>query len=140
MGNKCDLIEKRQVNTEEATEFAENHKIQFLEISAENKTNIYDIFSMIRKISQNIPKYDMLNHKKDKNVESLQNEPFRVSEIDDDTYRDVKIPSPSMIQSSESKDVVNNLSVEFDKLKLLFTGKKTKTHTYTIYFSCLLSF
>eukprot|EP00002_Diphylleia_rotans_P009588 TRINITY_DN19974_c0_g1_i1.p1 TRINITY_DN19974_c0_g1~~TRINITY_DN19974_c0_g1_i1.p1 ORF type:complete len:204 (-),score=48.34 TRINITY_DN19974_c0_g1_i1:199-810(-) len=44
VGNKCDLTEKRQVAYEEAKRFADEVKIQLLETSAKNSTNVEQAF------------------------------------------------------------------------------------------------
>jgi GTPase SAR1 family protein len=43
-GNKCDLEEKRQVTTEEASEYALNNNLYFLETSAKIGYNIEELF------------------------------------------------------------------------------------------------
>jgi GTPase SAR1 family protein len=45
-GNKCDLEEKRQVTTEEASEYALNNNLYFLETSAKSGYNIQELFLM----------------------------------------------------------------------------------------------
>ena len=56
VGNKCDLIEKRQVDKEQATILSKNLKIPFLETSAADSTNIELAFKQtingIKKIKQ----------------------------------------------------------------------------------------
>lgn len=47
VGNKCDLLEKRQVTYEEAQALADSYKIQFYETSAKNNINIEEIFEKL---------------------------------------------------------------------------------------------
>lgn len=47
VGNKCDLLENRQVTYEEAKALAETYKIQFYETSAKNDINIEEIFEKL---------------------------------------------------------------------------------------------
>ena len=44
VGNKSDLEDKREVSTEEAKAFAEEHGIPFLETSAKANENVSDAF------------------------------------------------------------------------------------------------
>jgi Ras-related protein Rab-1A len=44
VGNKCDLENKRQVDTEEAAAFASERGIPFLETSAKSATNVEKAF------------------------------------------------------------------------------------------------
>jgi len=44
VGNKCDLTEKRQVTEKEGKEFAEEHKLLFLESSAKTSENVERAF------------------------------------------------------------------------------------------------
>lgn len=44
VGNKCDIIGKRQVNYELAREFAENLSVSFIETSAKDSTNVERVF------------------------------------------------------------------------------------------------
>ena len=48
MGNKCDA-ENRTVKFEEAKKFAEDHKMQYIEASCKEGTNIKEIFNAIMK-------------------------------------------------------------------------------------------
>uniref|UniRef100_A0A6B2LQ30 Uncharacterized protein n=1 Tax=Arcella intermedia TaxID=1963864 RepID=A0A6B2LQ30_9EUKA len=43
--NKCDLSDNRKVTTLDAQQFADQLKIQFIETSAKNTTNIEEAFS-----------------------------------------------------------------------------------------------
>lgn len=52
-GNKADLADKRKVEVEEATQYAEENGIFFMETSAKTSTNVYEIFSLI---AQKLPK------------------------------------------------------------------------------------
>jgi Ras-related protein Rab-1A len=59
VGNKCDLVSKRAVPTEQAKEFADGLGIQYLETSAKNATNVENAFTtmagQIRKWMQTQP-------------------------------------------------------------------------------------
>ena len=44
VGNKCDLVDKRQVDYELAKSYAENLKISFIETSAKDCTNVEQVF------------------------------------------------------------------------------------------------
>ena len=44
VGNKSDLVEKREVSTEEAKSVANKYNIPYIETSAKNSTNINDMF------------------------------------------------------------------------------------------------
>ena len=46
-GNKCDLIEKREVDDEEAQEFAKNNNLEYFETSAKENINIKEGFIKI---------------------------------------------------------------------------------------------
>lgn len=50
VGNKCDLLEKRQVTTQEAHTFADEHGLYFLETSAKTGQNIQQLFMDIGSI------------------------------------------------------------------------------------------
>ena len=45
VGNKCDLVEKRQVTKEDAENYAKANKMEFIEISAKAGTNIEKMFN-----------------------------------------------------------------------------------------------
>lgn len=47
VGNKCDLINERQVEQEEASEFAKQHGMAHIETSALESTNVNTAFNMI---------------------------------------------------------------------------------------------
>ncbi|KAJ3447783.1 ras and ef-hand domain-containing protein [Anaeramoeba flamelloides] len=47
IGNKCDLVNKRQVSTEEGEQLAQNLKMCFLETSAKDNTNIAKCFQVM---------------------------------------------------------------------------------------------
>lgn len=53
VGNKIDLNHLRAVNTEDAREFADQHKMMFIETSALDSTNVEEAFnSTIRKVHE----------------------------------------------------------------------------------------
>jgi small GTP-binding protein len=49
VGNKCDLVERRQVTTEAGTEFAQRQGLIFMETSAKVNTNIEEAFRQLSK-------------------------------------------------------------------------------------------
>lgn len=49
-GNKCDLENERQVQSIEAQRLAEEWKVKYLEVSAKNKINIYELFEELIKL------------------------------------------------------------------------------------------
>lgn len=51
-GNKCDLEDKRQINTDDAQQYANENELLFFETSAKKLINIKEIFL---KIAENIP-------------------------------------------------------------------------------------
>ena len=64
VGNKSDLNERRQVNTEEGEELAEKNRILFFETSAKDGSNVNEIFKksaeeIIKNIDENY--YDLNN-------------------------------------------------------------------------------
>ena len=64
VGNKSDLSDRRQVNTEEGKELAEKYGMLFFETSAKNGTNVEEIFlesanNIVQKIEQGY--YDLEN-------------------------------------------------------------------------------
>jgi Ras-related protein Rab-14 len=55
LGNKCDLDEQREVSFEEASKFAEENGLLFLECSAKNGDNVEQAFlQTARKIHENV--------------------------------------------------------------------------------------
>ena len=46
-GNKCDLVDQRQIPTEEATKLAQEWGIPFFETSAQNNINVTELFQAI---------------------------------------------------------------------------------------------
>ncbi len=49
LGNKCDLVESRQVSTERGRMFAEEHELQFMEISAKIGENVEKVLRILAK-------------------------------------------------------------------------------------------
>ena len=49
VGNKCDLIEERQVKKEEGQDYAKKQKMKFYEISAKDGTNVNKAFDNLIK-------------------------------------------------------------------------------------------
>lgn len=49
-GNKCDLENERQVQSIDAQRLAEEWKVKYLEVSAKNKINIYELFEELIKL------------------------------------------------------------------------------------------
>lgn len=55
VGNKCDLKHERQVQSIDAQRLADEWKIKYIEVSAKNKTNIYELFEeLVNLIEMNI--------------------------------------------------------------------------------------
>jgi len=50
LGNKTDLSEKRQVSTQEGKEFAQEHKLHFMETSAKSGANVKSVFTDSAKV------------------------------------------------------------------------------------------
>ncbi|KAJ6253311.1 small gtp binding protein rab8 [Anaeramoeba flamelloides] len=68
IGNKIDLEEERQVNTEEAKEFAKEHKMNFFEVSAKTAINVKKSFEdIIHNLYFEAKKNNKLPRKKDSN-------------------------------------------------------------------------
>ncbi len=70
VGNKCDLVEKRTVTTQQGQDLAKQYGINFLETSAKETTNIEELFlsvtrSYIEKNSANLN-----NEKKERNLKN----------------------------------------------------------------------
>ena len=61
VGNKCDLINERQVSIEEGENFAKKHNIKFFEASAKDGTNVNELFFYL---ANEIYQDDKLNGKK----------------------------------------------------------------------------
>jgi Ras-related protein Rab-1A len=49
VGNKLDLIDKREITYKEAKEFAAMHDLTYIEVSASNNINIHNIFDFLSK-------------------------------------------------------------------------------------------
>lgn len=55
VGNKCDLENDRQVQSIDAQKLADEWKVKYIEVSAKNKTNIYELFEeLVNLIEMNI--------------------------------------------------------------------------------------
>jgi len=55
VGNKCDLVDKRQITTEKGRELANEFGIQFFETSAKNATSVEEAFlTLARDIKKRI--------------------------------------------------------------------------------------
>jgi len=53
VGNKCDLVQSREVSTDEGKELARSFGAEFIEASAKTRTNIEQIFiSVVRRVRQ----------------------------------------------------------------------------------------
>eukprot|EP01111_Echinosteliopsis_oligospora_P018280 TRINITY_DN8282_c0_g1_i1.p1 TRINITY_DN8282_c0_g1~~TRINITY_DN8282_c0_g1_i1.p1 ORF type:complete len:215 (-),score=51.29 TRINITY_DN8282_c0_g1_i1:87-659(-) len=51
VGNKCDLINERQVSTAEATELAKSFRCRYIETSAKNNHNVHEaFFELVREV------------------------------------------------------------------------------------------
>ena len=62
VGNKKDLEEKREVNTEEGENFAKENKAKFYETSAKDGTNVNEVFELLAKeIIEDAEKLQMRN-------------------------------------------------------------------------------
>jgi len=56
VGNKCDLLDRRQVSRERGEELAQSFGCQFYESSAKNKINVEQVFyELIREINRKNP-------------------------------------------------------------------------------------
>jgi Ras-related protein Rab-1A len=53
VGNKCDMEERRQVSTEEGQRQANELKLEFLETSAKNSTNVEEAFTTMARAVRN---------------------------------------------------------------------------------------
>jgi Ras-related protein Rab-1A len=49
VGNKVDLIDKREITYEEAKEFADIYGLTYIEVSASNNINIHNVFDFLSK-------------------------------------------------------------------------------------------
>ena len=47
VGNKCDMVDSRQVSTDEGKELAEHYNVRFLETSAKDCKNVEEAFIMM---------------------------------------------------------------------------------------------
>ena len=65
VGNKSDMESKRKISTEDATEFAKEYDINYIEVSAKTGNNINNIFETIYK--QLIE--DIIKQEKNNNIE-----------------------------------------------------------------------
>ena len=71
IGNKSDLESERDVDTEEAKQYAEENKFEFLEVSALNNDNIDEAFNII--VKKILPQKLKTKHEKDESRISLKN-------------------------------------------------------------------
>lgn len=59
VGNKCDLVGKREVTEDEASAFAQKNNLEYIEVSALNSSNVSLVFETIsrhilrKKLGQN---------------------------------------------------------------------------------------
>ena len=49
VGNKCDIIEERQIKTDDGKAYAKNKNIKFFEVSAKKGTNVNEVFECLVK-------------------------------------------------------------------------------------------
>ena len=75
IGNKVDLEDQRQVANEEATQWAEELKVDFIETSAKNAVNVDDAFSKLVSQLFNLKFEEKLLQKKDTDTIVLQDKP-----------------------------------------------------------------
>eukprot|EP01111_Echinosteliopsis_oligospora_P018283 TRINITY_DN8282_c0_g3_i2.p1 TRINITY_DN8282_c0_g3~~TRINITY_DN8282_c0_g3_i2.p1 ORF type:complete len:191 (-),score=46.42 TRINITY_DN8282_c0_g3_i2:77-649(-) len=69
IGNKCDLINERQVSTLEATELAKSFKCQYIETSAKNNHNVQEaFFELVREIRRDSGECGKTNDKKKRKI------------------------------------------------------------------------
>jgi len=60
VGNKCDLVDKRQIATEKGRELANEFGIQFFETSAKNATSVEEAFlTLARDIKKRVDTDDV---------------------------------------------------------------------------------
>lgn len=62
VGNKIDLEDQREINSEEGKELASKHQFQFFETSAKKRTRVDDIF---HEIVREIRRYRLKNPQKE---------------------------------------------------------------------------
>jgi GTPase SAR1 family protein len=86
VGNKCDLLEERQVSYQEGAEFASKYKVPFYETSAKTNFNVIETFSQCARL------YWQYNYKednkKDKKTKKVKKGLF--DSISDDNDVDIK--------------------------------------------------
>ena len=62
IGNKCDLVDQRDVTTEEGIQLAKQYNAPFFETSAKDGTNVYEaVEALVRKMREDNP--DVRRHK-----------------------------------------------------------------------------
>ena len=56
IGNKCDLVDERNVTTEEGRQVAKKSNAPFFETSAKDRTNVYEaVEALVRVLREHIP-------------------------------------------------------------------------------------
>ena len=100
IGNKCDLIEKREVDMEEAKNYANLHNLAFFETSAKENENVERAFyALVTQIVKNIKnnlnenftgvdgiKKNRNNSDKNKYIEALNGENIRLDNTEDEVF------------------------------------------------------
>ena len=67
IGNKCDLVDERDVTTEEGIQLAEEFRAPFFETSAKDRTNVYEaVEALVRKTMESASYPSLIRHKPNK--------------------------------------------------------------------------
>jgi len=75
VGNKCDLVDKRQISTEKGKELSNEFGIQFFETSAKNATSVEEAFlTLARDIKKRVDSEDGPTIDKEKDTKVNLNE------------------------------------------------------------------